>query len=69
MFSRRDVTYGEYDVYITTYDTLKMEEAFFTETIGTWHTVLTFAFILCILTIGTLQVCAVMFCTTCAIGW
>ena len=40
ILSRRDVTYGEYDVYITTYDTLKMEEAWFTETIRTWHTLI-----------------------------
>lgn len=37
IMQRMDVTYGEYDVYVTTYDTLKACEAFFTETIPRWQ--------------------------------
>lgn len=32
-----DVVYAEYDVFITTYDTLKNSEPFFTETIPRWQ--------------------------------
>ncbi|KAL3918383.1 MAG: hypothetical protein SGPRY_006042, partial [Prymnesium sp.] len=37
LFSRMDVVYAEYDVFITTYDTLKNSEPFFTETIPRWQ--------------------------------
>ena len=36
LLARSDVCYGEYDVYVTTYDTLKACEDFFTETIPRW---------------------------------
>ena len=32
--------YGEHDVYITTYETFKAEEAFFTDQIECWHTLI-----------------------------
>ncbi|KAL3908974.1 MAG: hypothetical protein SGPRY_009594 [Prymnesium sp.] len=37
LFSRMDVVYAEYDVFITTCDTLKNLEPFFTETIPHWQ--------------------------------
>eukprot|EP00966_Prymnesium_polylepis_P210084 4865434-Prymnesium_polylepis.1 len=37
LFSRMDVVYAEYDVFITTYDTLKNSETDFTETIPRWQ--------------------------------
>ena len=33
LFTRMDVNFAEFDVFITSYDTFKMEESFFTDTI------------------------------------
>eukprot|EP00967_Tisochrysis_lutea_P116562 scaffold187801_cov20-Tisochrysis_lutea.AAC.1 len=37
LLERSDVVYAEYDVFVTTYETFKSAEVFFTEDIGMWN--------------------------------